>query len=81
MTVRERAWWWIGIVALLCGFIWLFKGILLPFVAGIAIAYFLDPLADWMERHGIITAPLARIKRRLLSRGRSDRAGLAEPAE
>ena len=29
MTVRERAWWWIGIVAVLCGFVWLFKGILL----------------------------------------------------
>ncbi len=37
----------------LCAFIWLFKGILLPFVAGIAIAYFLDPVADWMEKHGI----------------------------
>lgn len=53
MTVRERAWWWLGIIAVLCGFVWLFKGILLPFVAGIAIAYFLDPLADWMERHRI----------------------------
>lgn len=53
MTVRERAWWWVGIIAVLCGFIWLFKGILLPFVAGIAIAYFLDPLADRLERLGI----------------------------
>lgn len=53
MSGRERAWWWLGMVALLCVFIWLFKGILLPFVAGIAIAYFLDPLADRMERIGI----------------------------
>ncbi len=53
MSVRERAWWWVGIVAILCGFIWLFKGILLPFVAGIAIAYFLDPAADWLERRRV----------------------------
>lgn len=50
MSVRERAWWWFGIIAVLCVFIWLFKGILLPFVAGIAIAYFLDPVADRLER-------------------------------
>ena len=53
MSVRERTWWWIGIVALLCGFMWLFKGILLPFAAGIPIAYFLDPLADRLERMGV----------------------------
>ena len=26
--------------------------VLLPFVAGAAIAYFLDPVADWLEGHG-----------------------------
>jgi predicted PurR-regulated permease PerM len=53
MTVRERAWWWVAIVAVFVGFIWLFKGILLPFVAGMAIAYFLDPIADRLERLGL----------------------------
>ncbi|MFM2045821.1 MAG: hypothetical protein RLY86_4397 [Pseudomonadota bacterium] len=33
-------------------FIWLFSSMLLPFVAGMAIAYFLDPLADRVERLG-----------------------------
>lgn len=50
MTVKEKAYWWLAITAVFFAFVWLFKSILLPFVAGIAIAYFLDPLADWMER-------------------------------
>ncbi|MCE7029068.1 AI-2E family transporter [Jiella avicenniae] len=32
--------------------LWLFSGILLPFVLGMVIAYFLDPVADWLERRG-----------------------------
>jgi len=53
MTVREKAFAWLIILA---GFIliaWLFQPILLPFVAGMAIAYFLDPIADRLERLGI----------------------------
>jgi len=53
MSVREKALAWLGI---LVGFIlltWLFQAILLPFVTGLAIAYFLDPVADWMERRRI----------------------------
>lgn len=34
-------------------FLALFQDILLPFVAGIAIAYFLDPLVDRLERRGV----------------------------
>lgn len=38
---------------------------------------------DWMERYGTITAPLTRLKRRLLGGGRPapTEAGVAEPAE
>jgi predicted PurR-regulated permease PerM len=53
LTIREKAYWWVAIVAVLCGFVWLFQGILLPFVAGIAIAYFLDPVADRLEKRRI----------------------------
>jgi protein-S-isoprenylcysteine O-methyltransferase Ste14 len=37
----------------------------------------------WMERHGLITAPLARLKARLFGGGGADRAGAADafPAE
>jgi predicted PurR-regulated permease PerM len=34
-------------------FLTVFSSILLPFVAGMALAYFLDPVADWLERRGL----------------------------
>jgi predicted PurR-regulated permease PerM len=47
---RQRAlFWFVGIF--LCGFmLWLLSAILLPFAAGCAIAFFLDPLCDRLER-------------------------------
>ncbi|WP_406858376.1 AI-2E family transporter [Alsobacter sp. KACC 23698] len=48
---RQAAFWLVALgVAGLC--IYVFSGILLPFVAGLALAYFLDPLADRLERLG-----------------------------
>jgi predicted PurR-regulated permease PerM len=41
--------WLIGLVALLVA-LYLLRTILLPFVAGFAVAYFLDPVADRLER-------------------------------
>ncbi len=41
---------WIAVSLLLAGlFIYLTKGVLLPFLAGLAVAYFLDPLVDRLE--------------------------------
>lgn len=34
-------------------FLYIFSGILLPFVAGMVLAYFLDPVADWLQRLGL----------------------------
>ena len=53
MTVREKSlvFWTLFIVLSLLGMIWL-REILLPFVAGAAVAYFLDPVADRLERIG-----------------------------
>ena len=42
---------WAGIIAALIVFLVLFKDVLLPFVVGLAVAYFLDPAADWLEKH------------------------------
>ena len=36
----------------LIAMMWLFSDILLPFLAGLALAYFLDPVADALERAG-----------------------------
>lgn len=43
---------WLGIGVCLLVFIYLIRGVLLPFVLGTLIAYFLDPAADRMERAG-----------------------------
>ncbi|MBV9077409.1 MAG: AI-2E family transporter [Methylobacteriaceae bacterium] len=40
-------------IALVAGCLYLFSGILLPFVAGAALAYLLDPVADRLERLGM----------------------------
>jgi predicted PurR-regulated permease PerM len=56
MTVQSerrqlRAWIIIGAIAI--GLLWLLSDVLVPFVAGMALAYFLDPLADRLERRGL----------------------------
>ncbi|MEM9061523.1 MAG: AI-2E family transporter [Pseudomonadota bacterium] len=53
MTVREQVrYWGIGL-AIFIGLLWLLSAALLPFVLGAAIAYLTDPLADWLEKHGL----------------------------
>jgi predicted PurR-regulated permease PerM len=48
---RQLRFWLIGLVLFLIA-LYLLRGVLLPFVAGIAIAYLLDPLCDRLERAG-----------------------------
>ena len=43
---------WLVVGALLLLFLWLLRPILLPFVAGMVIAYFLDPVVDKLARAG-----------------------------
>ncbi|MBI5163817.1 MAG: AI-2E family transporter [Magnetospirillum sp.] len=53
MTSAQRfRFWAIGLAAFLVT-LYVLRGMLLPFVAGMAIAYFLDPLADRLERVGL----------------------------
>ena len=46
----QLAFWLIGFALFLLA-LYLLRGILLPFVAGMAVAYMLDPICDWLERH------------------------------
>lgn len=48
---RHLRFWLIGL-AVFAAALWLLRDILLPFVAGMAVAYFLDPLADRLQRLG-----------------------------
>lgn len=52
MTLQRQAMFWALATVALIAFIFLFRSILLPFVAGMAIAYLLDPVADWFEGRG-----------------------------
>lgn len=53
INLRRQVFFWIGVLAVFILFLMVFSSILLPFVAGMALAYFLDPVADWLERRGL----------------------------
>ena len=53
MTVFTQFRFWLVGLALFGCFLWLFHTILLPFVAGFAAAYMLDPWADKLEDWGL----------------------------
>ena len=52
MQIDRRVVFWIAALVTLLLLLFLFSSILLPFVVGAAIAYLLDPLAQWFERQG-----------------------------
>lgn len=53
MTRDRQTMFWIVGLLIAAGLIHLLSGILLPFVAGMAVAYFLDPVADKLEERGV----------------------------
>ncbi len=53
LAFRRQARFWLIVAALFAGFLWLFSQILLPFAAGMVLAYFLDPVADRLEKWGL----------------------------
>ena len=50
---RQLQFWGIGCWRSSCWSLWLLGSTLLPFLLGAALAYFLDPLADRLERLGL----------------------------
>jgi len=53
MNLQRQLGFWLAALLIVCVLLWLFSGILLPFVVGMALAYFLDPLADALQRRGL----------------------------
>lgn len=53
MTAERRFWVWVGVLAGFCLLLSLLRDVLMPFLAGMGIAYLLDPLADRLERLGV----------------------------
>lgn len=50
---RRQIRFWLIAAALFALFVYVFSNILLPFVAGMALAYFLDPVADRLQKAGL----------------------------
>ncbi len=53
LAAQTQLKYWAMAAAVLFGLLWLLGNVILPFVLGSAIAYFLDPLADRLERAGL----------------------------
>ena len=53
MSVGRQIGFWVAALVGFLVFLYVFSGILLPFVAGMILAYLLDPVADRIERLGI----------------------------
>ena len=53
MTLQRQVTFWVIAFLLLILVLWLLSPILLPFIAGLVLAYFLDPVADALERLGL----------------------------
>lgn len=56
VAFRRQILFWLAGAAILGLFLYTFSNILLPFVAGMALAYFLDPVADRLQRTGLSRA-------------------------
>lgn len=52
-ALQRQVVFWLLFLAAFVAFLTVFSTILLPFIAGMALAYFLDPVADWLERLGL----------------------------
>ena len=53
MTLQKQVTFWVVSFLVLILVLWLLSPILLPFIAGLVLAYFLDPVADALERLGL----------------------------
>lgn len=50
VSMASQVRFWLILLAVALVFIYLLRGVLLPFVAGMAVAYLLDPICDRLER-------------------------------
>ncbi|MEL6207386.1 MAG: AI-2E family transporter, partial [Pseudomonadota bacterium] len=53
LPVHEQVKYWSIATAVFLAIMWFLGDVILPFVLGAAVAYCLDPIADWLERLGL----------------------------
>lgn len=68
MAWHKQVTFWLTVLGLFIAAAWLLSSVLLPFVAGLALAYFLNPVTTRLERWGVnrLVASLATIALTLL---------------
>ncbi|WP_421697312.1 AI-2E family transporter [Ancylobacter sp.] len=68
MAWHKQVTFWLTMLGLFIAAAWLLSSVLLPFVAGLALAYFLNPVTTWLQRRGVnrLVASLATITLTLL---------------
>jgi predicted PurR-regulated permease PerM len=52
-SLKRQAIFWLVTMLVFVLLLYVFRSILLPFLAGLALAYFMDPVADFLERRGL----------------------------
>lgn len=50
MTLRNQVLIWIALLVAVVLLLWIFRGILLPFIVGVALAYVLNPLVNQLQK-------------------------------
>jgi predicted PurR-regulated permease PerM len=53
MTISRQIGFWLAALVCFILFLWYLQDIILPFIAGFVLAYFLDPVADRLEKFGL----------------------------
>jgi predicted PurR-regulated permease PerM len=53
MTLQRKIGFWLGALAIFIALVYVLRDVLMPFAAGLVLAYLLDPLADRLERLGL----------------------------
>jgi len=53
VNLQRQIGFWLGALLVFVVFLVVFSSVLLPFLVGMAVAYGLDPIADWLERRGL----------------------------
>lgn len=61
MRVERQLLFWLAALALALLVVAALKDILLPFVTAVVVAYFLNPVADWLEKRGLPRALAAAV--------------------
>jgi predicted PurR-regulated permease PerM len=56
LTLRRQLFFWTGALIVFIALLWLLGDVLMPFIAGMALAYLLDPLVRQVQRLGLSRA-------------------------